>query len=68
MNYAKKDTEFYLFYVRNQYGGMQQVKVLQCAVAVRCLLFNIHRAVQRNIISIVKPTRYTSVSNLFYLE
>jgi len=28
--------------------------------------FYVHRAVHRNIISIVKPTRYTSVSNLFY--
>jgi hypothetical protein len=30
--------------------------------------FDVHRAVHRNIISIVKPTRCTSVSNLFYLE
>ena len=28
--------------------------------------FDVHRAVHRNIISIVKPTRYTNVSNLFY--
>jgi len=27
---------------------------------------DVHRAVHRNIISIVKPTRCTSVSNLFY--
>jgi len=29
-------------------------------------LFDVHRAVHRNIISIVKPTRCTNVSNLFY--
>jgi len=29
--------------------------------------FDVLRAVHRNIISIVKPTRYTNVSNLFYL-
>jgi len=29
-------------------------------------LFDVHRAVQPNIISIVKPTRSTNVSNLFY--
>ena len=28
--------------------------------------FNVHRAMHRNIISTVKPTRCTSVSNLFY--
>ena len=28
--------------------------------------FDVHRAMHRNIISIVKPTRYTNVSNLFY--
>ena len=28
--------------------------------------FDVHRAVHRNIISIVKPTRCTNVSNLFY--
>jgi len=28
--------------------------------------FDVHRAVHRNIISIVKPTRCNSVSNLFY--
>ena len=28
--------------------------------------FDVHRAAHRNIISIVKPTRCTSVSNLFY--
>ena len=31
-------------------------------------LFDVHRAVHRNIISIVNPTRCTSVSNLFILE
>jgi len=30
--------------------------------------FDVHRAVHRNIISIVKPTICTAVSNLFYLE
>ena len=30
------------------------------------LTFDIHKAVHRNIISIVKPTRCTNVSNLFY--
>ena len=29
-------------------------------------IFDVHRAVHCNIISIVKPTRCTSVSNLFY--
>jgi len=29
-------------------------------------LFDVHRAVHRNIISIVKPTRCTNVSTLFY--
>ena len=29
--------------------------------------FEVHRAVHRNIISIVKPTRCTNVSNLFYI-
>ena len=29
-------------------------------------LFDVHRAVRRKIISIIKPTRCTSVSNLFY--
>jgi len=28
--------------------------------------FEVHRAVHRNIVSIVKPTRCTNVSNLFY--
>ena len=28
--------------------------------------FDVHRAVYRNVISIVKPTRCTTVSNLFY--
>jgi len=31
-------------------------------------MFDVHRAVHRNIISIVKPTRCTNVSNLFYSE
>jgi len=31
-----------------------------------CNLFDVHRAVHRNVISIVTPTRCTSVSNLFY--
>jgi len=30
------------------------------------LKFDIHRAVHHNIISIVKPTRCTNISNLFY--
>jgi len=30
--------------------------------------FDIHRTVHRNILSIVKPTRCTTVSNLFYFE
>jgi len=30
------------------------------------IIFDVHRAEHRNTISIVKPTRYTSVSNLFY--
>jgi len=30
------------------------------------LLFYFHRAVHLNIISVVKPTRYINVSNLFY--
>jgi len=30
--------------------------------------FDVHRAVHYNIISIVKPTRCTNVSNLFYFE
>ena len=30
--------------------------------------FCVHRAVHPNIISTVKPTRYTNVSNLFYFE
>jgi hypothetical protein len=30
--------------------------------------FDVHRVVHRNIISIVKPTRCSSVSNLFILE
>ena len=29
--------------------------------------FDVHRTVHRNIISIVKPTRRTNVSNLFYI-
>jgi len=29
-------------------------------------MFDVHRAVHPNIISILKPTRCTSVSNLFY--
>ena len=29
-------------------------------------IFDVHRAIHRNIISIVKPTRCTNVSNLFY--
>ena len=29
-------------------------------------IFDVHRAVHRNIISIAKPTRCTNVSNLFY--
>ena len=29
-------------------------------------IFDVHRAVHRNIISIVKPTRFTNVSNLFF--
>ena len=40
-----------------------------CSVHVFALLvikFDVHRAVRRNIISIEKPTRCTSVSNLFY--
>lgn len=36
MNCVKKDTEFDLFYICNQYSGMQQVnKVLHCAVIVK---------------------------------
>ena len=31
----------------------------------RCA-FDVHRAVRRNVISIVKPTRCTNVLNLFY--
>jgi len=31
-----------------------------------CTFFDNHRAVHRNIIYIVKPTRCTDVSNLFY--
>ena len=30
------------------------------------IFFDVHRAVHRNIISVVKPTRCTNVSNLFY--
>jgi len=30
------------------------------------LNFDVHRAVHRNIISIIKPTRCTNVSNVFY--
>jgi len=30
------------------------------------IVFDVHRAVHRNIISIVKPNRGTNVSNLFY--
>jgi len=30
------------------------------------IVFDVHRAVPRNVISIVKPTRCTTVSNLFY--
>ena len=30
--------------------------------------YDVYRAVHRNIISTVKPTRCTKVSNLFYLE
>ena len=33
---------------------------------VKKRVFDFHRAVHRNIISIVKPTRCTNVSNLFY--
>lgn len=37
MNCVKKDSEFDLFYIRNQYSGMQQVnEVLQYAVIVKC--------------------------------
>ena len=32
------------------------------------IVFNVHSAVHRNIISIVKPTRCTNVSNLFYFR
>jgi len=31
-------------------------------------IFDVHRAVHRNIISIVKPTRCTNVSNSFYFR
>jgi len=31
-------------------------------------IFDVHRAVQRNIISVVKPTRCTNVSNLFWIK
>jgi len=37
-------------------------------VCYRIYLFDVHRAVHRNIISIVKPTRYTNVADLFYFE
>jgi hypothetical protein len=32
-----------------------------------CYIFDVHRAVYRNIISTVKATRCTNVSNLFYI-
>ena len=35
-------------------------------VSIYFQIFGVHRAVHRNIISIVKPTRCTNVSNLFY--
>jgi len=35
---------------------------------ILCIWFGVHRALHRNIISIVKPTRCTNVSNLFYFE
>ena len=36
--------------------------------AVPSLAFDFHRALHRNIVSIVKPTRGTNVSNLFYFR
>ena len=32
----------------------------------KCIKCDVHWAVHHNVISIVKPTRYTNVSNLFY--
>jgi len=39
---------------------------LQCDKNITSPIFDVHRAVHRNIISIVKPTRCTNVSNLFH--
>jgi len=46
-----------------------QYWVLLSAFAIHltwCDIFDVHTAVYRNIISIVKPTRCTNISNLFY--
>ena len=50
---------------------MEQEKLKNKCVKVHTNLrvslpFDVHRAVHLNIISVVKPTRYTNVSNLFY--
>ena len=56
-------------------GTMSPQKRELCSLSLKCLCvrktaqymnFVVHRAVYRNIISIVKPTRCTNVSNLFY--
>ena len=47
---------------------LTQVFIFFCRGSFKEILFkcDIHRAVHRNIISTVKPTRCTNVSNLFY--
>jgi len=42
------------------------LKCLGVRKSAQCINFDVHRAVHRNIIAIVKPTRCTNVSNLFY--
>ena len=42
------------------------VGVKCCHLEYTPIVFDVHRAVHRNIIPIVKPTRCTNVSNLFY--
>jgi len=50
----------FLFYCFDSFFTVRIVTLMTCFIS------DIHRAVHRSIISIVKPTRCTNVSNLFY--
>ena len=48
------------------FDTLRQMTMAYISKSKRLRTFDVHRAVHRNIISIVKPTRCTNVSNLFW--